>query len=106
MQSLALETEKEINKIIQNNKVVIKAYDAMTVMSYKSRNGEFRDGMKESALSCPNFVPVLFKENQILDMFGKLQLQYSNVSDKQQSVLQLMESPVSLKEIQSPYEKN
>lgn len=102
MQSLALETEKEINKIIQNNKGVIKAYDAMTVMSYKSRNGEFRDGMKESALSCPNFVPVLFKENQILDMFGKLQLQYSNVSDKQQSVLQLMESPVSLKEI--PYE--
>lgn len=103
MQSLALETEKEINKIIQNNKEVIKAYDAMTVMSYKSRNGEFRDGMKESALSCPNFVPVLFKENQILDIFGKLQLEDSTVSDKQQSVLQLMETPVSLKEIKSSY---
>lgn len=103
MQSLALETEKEINKIIQNNKKVIKAYDAMTVMSYKSRNGEFRDGMKESTLSCPNFVPVLFKEDQILDMFGKLQLQYSIISDKQRNVLHLMETPVSLKEFQSPY---
>lgn len=103
MQSLALGTEKEINKIIQNNKEVIKAYDAMTVMSYKSRNGEFKDGMKESAMSCPNFVPVLVKEHQILDVFGKLQLQYSNVSDKQQGVLQLLETPVSLKEIQSPY---
>nr|XP_034321768.1 uncharacterized protein LOC117688156 isoform X2 [Crassostrea gigas]XP_034321769.1 uncharacterized protein LOC117688156 isoform X2 [Crassostrea gigas] len=103
MQSLALETEKKINKIIQNNKEVIKAYDAMTVMSYKSRNRVFRDGMKESGLSSPNFVPVLVKENQILGMFGKLQLQNSNVSDKQQCVLQLMETPVSLKEIQSPY---
>lgn len=98
-----METEKELNKIIQNNNKVIKAHDAMAIMSYKSRNGEFRDGMKESGMSCPNFVPVLVKENQILDMFGKLQLQNSNVSDKQQSVLQLMEPPVSLKEIQSPY---
>uniref|UniRef100_A0A8W8P1K1 Uncharacterized protein n=1 Tax=Magallana gigas TaxID=29159 RepID=A0A8W8P1K1_MAGGI len=45
----------------------------------------------------------MVKENQILDMFGKLQLKNSNVSDKQQSVLQLMETPVTLKEIQSPY---
>nr|XP_034320212.1 uncharacterized protein LOC105324438 [Crassostrea gigas] len=103
LQTLAMETEKELNKIIQNNNEVIKAHDAMAIMSYKSRNGEFRDGMKESGMSCPNFVPVLVKENQILDMFGKLQLQNSNVSDKQQSVLQLMEPIVSLKEIQSPY---
>lgn len=103
LQTLALETEKELNKIIKNNNEVIKACDATAIMSYKSRNEEFRDGMKKSDLSCPNFVPVLVKENQILDMFGKLQLKNSNVSDKQQSVLQLMETPVSLKEIQSPY---
>nr|XP_034320216.1 uncharacterized protein LOC117687575 [Crassostrea gigas]XP_034320217.1 uncharacterized protein LOC117687575 [Crassostrea gigas] len=103
LQTLAMGTEKELNKIIQNNNEVIKACDAMAIMIYKSRNGEFRDGMKESGLSCPNFVPALVKENQILDMFGKLQLQNSNVSDKQQSVLQLIETHVSLKEIQSPY---
>ncbi|XP_052695450.1 uncharacterized protein LOC128173820 [Crassostrea angulata] len=102
-QTLAMETEIELNKIIQNNNEVIKAGDATAIMSYKSRNEKFRDGMKKSDLSCPNFVPVLVKENQILDMFGKLQLKNSNVSDKQQSVLQLMETPVTLKEIQSPY---
>lgn len=59
--------------------------------------------MKESSRSCPNFVPVLVNENQILNMFGKLQLQYSVVSDKQRSLLQLMETPVPIKEIQSPY---
>lgn len=103
MQSLAVETEKKLNKIIQNNKEMIKACDAMAVIGYKSRNGNFRDGMKESGLSFPNFSPGLVREEQILVMFGKLQLQDSIVSDKEQNVLQFMETPVSLKEIQSPY---
>lgn len=90
---MAMETEKELNKIIQNNKEMIKAYNVLVIMSYKSRNGEFRDGMKESGLSCPNFVPVLVKENQILDMFGKLNVQYSIISGKQRNMLQLMDTP-------------
>lgn len=94
---MAMETEKELNKIIQNNKEMIKAYNVLVIMSYKSRNGEFRDGMKESGLSCPNFVPVLVKENQILDMFGKLNVQYSIISGKQRNMLKLMDTP-------SPYE--
>lgn len=103
MQTLAVKTEKELNKIIKDNKKVIKTRDAKAIMSYKSRNREFRDGMKISSLSCPNFVPVLVNENHILDMFGKLQLHYSFVSDKQRNVLQLMETPVPIKEIKSPY---
>eukprot|EP00105_Crassostrea_gigas_P007529 XP_011421807.1 PREDICTED: uncharacterized protein LOC105324438 [Crassostrea gigas] len=102
-QTLAMKTEIELNKIIQSNNEVIKADDATAIVSYKSRNEKFRDGIKKSDLSCPNFVPVLVKENQILDMFGKLQLQYSIISDKQRNALQLMETPVYLKEIQSPY---
>lgn len=74
LQTLAMEAEKELNKKIQNNNEVIKADDATAIMSYTSRNEEFRDGMEISDLSCANFVPVLVKENQILDMFGKLQL--------------------------------
>lgn len=106
MQSLAVETEKKLNKIIQNNKEMIKACDAMAVIGYKSRNGNFRNGMKESGLSCPNFVPGLVKEDQILGMFGKLRLQDSIVSNKQQSLLQLMKTVVFLKEIKSPYGNN
>lgn len=105
IQTLAVETEKELNKIIQNNKEVIKACDAITVMSYKSRNWNFRHGIKESRLSCPNFVHGAIEEDQLLGMFGKLQLLDSIVSDKQRNVLKFMETPVSLKEIQSPYGK-
>lgn len=103
MQSLAVKTEKELNKIIQNNKEVIKACDAMTVMSYTSRNGKFRDGIKESGLSCPNLLPGLVKEDHIMEMFGKLQLHDSIVSNKQRTGLQIMKTHVFIKEIQSPY---
>lgn len=82
---------------------MIKACDAMTIMSYKSRNGKFRDGFKESGLSFPNFLLGLVEEDQIVGMFGKLQLHDSNVLDKQQSVRTLMKTPVLLKEIQRPY---
>lgn len=99
MQTFAVGTEKESNKIIQNNKDMIKACDAMTIMSYKSRNGKFRDGFKESGLSFPNFLLGLVEEDQIVGMFGKLQLHDSNVLDKQQSVRTLMKTPVFLKEI-------
>lgn len=99
MQNFAVGTEKESNKIIQNNKDMIKACDAMTIMSYKSRNGKFRDGFKESGLSFPNFLLGLVEEDQIVGMFGKLQLHDSNVLDKQQSVRTLMKTPVLLKEI-------
>lgn len=99
MQNFAVGTEKESNKIIQNNKDMIKACDAMTIMSYKSRNGKFRDGFKESGLSFPNFLLGLVEEDQIVGMFGKLQLHDSNVLDKQQSVRTLMKTPVFLKEI-------
>lgn len=103
MQNFAVGTEKESIKIIQNNKDMIKACDAMTIMSYKSRNGKFRDGFKESGLSFPNFLLGLVEEDQIVGMCGKLQMHDSNVLDKQQSVRTLMKTPVVLKEIQSPY---
>lgn len=66
-----MEIEIELNKIIQNNNEVIKVGDVMVIMSYKLRNEKFRDGMKKSDLFCLNFVFVLVKENQILDMIGK-----------------------------------
>lgn len=62
--------------------------------------------MKESGLSCPSLLPGLVKEDHIMRMFGKFQLQDDIVLDKQLSVLKLMKIPVSLKEIQSPYGKN
>lgn len=83
IQSLAAKTEKELNEITQNNKQLLTASDAVTIMSYNSINEKFRDGMKVhvSNLSYPNFLPGLVKEDQIVDMFGKLQMQSSIVSD-------------------------
>lgn len=103
MQSLAVATKTKLEKLIQNNKEMITACDAMAVIGYKSRNGNFRDGIKESGLSCPNFEPGLVKKDQIVSMFGKLQWHNSSVLNKRQNVRKLMKTPVVLKEIQSPY---
>lgn len=66
-----MKIEIELNKIIQSNNEVINVVDVMVIVSYKLRNEKFRDGIKKSDLFCFNFVFVLVKENQILDMFGK-----------------------------------
>lgn len=48
MQSSKVETEKEIDEIIQNYKRVINSGTAKSIIGYHSRNAKFRDGFQET----------------------------------------------------------
>lgn len=63
--------EKEMDEIIQNYKRIINSLNAISIIGYHSRNAKFRDGFKEMRYPCLQF---LIKNDQILDMFGGLQI--------------------------------
>lgn len=48
MQSSKVETEKEMDEIIQNYKRVINSRNAISIIGYHSKNAKFRDGFKET----------------------------------------------------------
>lgn len=100
MQSSKVETEKEMDEIIQNYKRVINSLNAISVIGYHSRNAKFRDGFKEMRYPCLQF---LIKNDQILYMFGGLQIQTNNESDEQPCTLTSVETPFVLNIIKSPY---
>lgn len=104
IQYLAAETEKELNRIMQNNKLVLKSYDAAAIMEYKSVNDKFRDGINKSSyrIPCPSFLPGLIEQDQIRYIFGGLQMQESIVSNKKPA-LKMRGTPVVSNTIQSPY---
>lgn len=77
IQSSAANTEKELNGIIQHCKSVLKSSEVTTIMSYKSINEQFRYRCHEFEFSCPTFLPGIIQEEQILVMFGGLQMKDS-----------------------------
>lgn len=58
MQSSKMETEKEMDEIMQNYKRVISSRNAIFIIGYHSRNAKFRDGFKETKYPCPKFYVV------------------------------------------------
>lgn len=106
IQSSAVETEKEVDKIIKNCKRVINSRNATSIIGYDSRNAEFRDGFKETKYPCPQYLCGVIKKDQILDMFGGLQIQKNNASDEQSCTLTTVETPVVLNIMKSPYGGN
>lgn len=102
MQSSKVETKKEMDEIIQNYKRGISSRNAISIVGYHSRNAKFRDGFNEVRYPCPQF---LIKKDQILDMFGGLQIQRNNESDEQSCTLTSVETPFVLNIIKSPYPK-
>lgn len=74
IQSFAANTEKELNGIIQHSKSVLKSSEVTTILSYKSINEQFRYQCHEFGFSCPTFLPGIIQEEQILVMFGELQM--------------------------------
>lgn len=106
IQSSAVETEKEVDKIIKNCKRVINSRNATSIIGYDSRNAEFRDGFKETKYPCPQYLCGVIKKDQILDMFGGLQIQKNNESDEQSCTLTTVETPVVLNIMKSPYGGN
>eukprot|EP00105_Crassostrea_gigas_P020545 XP_011439340.1 PREDICTED: E3 ubiquitin-protein ligase TRIM36-like [Crassostrea gigas] len=77
IQSFAANTEKELNRVIQHNKSVLKSSEVTAIMSYTSINEKLRYQCHEFGFSCPTFLPGMIQEEQILAMFGELQMQDS-----------------------------
>ncbi|XP_062590275.1 tripartite motif-containing protein 2-like [Saccostrea cucullata] len=100
-QSLAEKAEKEGNQIVKKNKDILRCYDATTILNYQSRNVDFRKGPGLPSFSCPKLLPGVIKENQIAEMFGFLQT--NNEVQKKPGMLKMMDEPVVLYTIQSPY---
>lgn len=77
IQSFAANTEKELNRVIQHNKSVLKSSEVTAITSYKSINEKFRYQCHEFGFSCPTFLHGMIQEEQILTMFGGLQMKDS-----------------------------
>lgn len=91
--SMAAISEKDLHKIINNSKSILKSSDTTSYLNYESRNDKFRDGLKKNDLPCPIFFP--WSEDQFLGIFGGL-----NTPKK------ILETIVNLGIIQSPWGSN
>lgn len=60
-QVLAAKAEKEVLGIIDFSENILKSSDATSIMTYESRNNNFRNEMKVTDLACPDFLPGLIK---------------------------------------------
>ncbi|XP_062620212.1 uncharacterized protein LOC134281793 [Saccostrea cucullata] len=98
--SFSEKAEKELSRIIQNNKNILESNDAIAVINYKSRNGDFRGGPKMPIFPCPLFLAGILEQDRIVDMFGFLQ---TEDDVKEAGMLKMMNDPVVLSTIQSFY---
>lgn len=95
MQSLATKTERELHKIINTCKSILKSSDATSFLNYESRNEKYLDGLKRNNLPCPVFFPGRITQEQFLGIFEGLKIPKK-----------IFETPVVLGIIQSPCESN
>ena len=101
----AATTERKLNKFIRNNKKILKSNDAKCILAYKSKNEDFKDGLKEMQILYPVFLSGTIKENQLQEMFGSLQ-RSSNLTQQGRGKLgmqKLMTNPYVLSTIKTPY---
>ncbi|XP_061165588.1 uncharacterized protein LOC133174482 [Saccostrea echinata] len=101
-QTLAEKAEKQLSQIIQENKDILKANDAIAIINYQSRNEDFRNGPELPRLSCPELLPGIIKQDQITDMLGFLTIGVK----KKPGGLKMMDEPAIISTIQSPYGLN
>lgn len=74
--------DKELCEIINISESILKSSDATSIMTFESRNDNFKKTLKEIDLTCTNFEPGLITREKVLDMFGGLKLQESIVTNK------------------------
>ncbi|XP_062590274.1 E3 ubiquitin-protein ligase TRIM9-like [Saccostrea cucullata] len=97
----AQKAAKEINQIVKENKDILKGNDVTAILNYQSRNKDFQKGPQLPSFSSPELLPGIIKENQIAEMFGFLQTR--DEQQKKQRLLKMMDDPVVLYTIESPY---
>ncbi|XP_078327924.1 uncharacterized protein LOC111113257 [Crassostrea virginica] len=106
VQSSIAKEEKEFNKVIQHNKGILESNDAKRILTYKSKNEQFRDGPRKLQISFPLFLPGNVHKKQLQVMFGPLQRLSNLTTDRTLGMQKLMLNPVVVSTIQTPYGKN
>lgn len=103
IRDLATQAEKDLLEIIDKSNNILKSNDATSIIRYKSKHDEYRDGLNKTELPWPIFIPGQITLAHVLDIFGELQMQRTTVTDKQPSLLKMLKTPVLLDTIQSPH---
>lgn len=92
IKSRAETTEKGLNGMISSIKNILISSDFTSIMNYESNNEKFKDVVKDINFPCPFFLPRPIKQKQVISMFGEIHL-----------LKKILETPVVLNTIQSPY---
>nr|XP_022303842.1 E3 ubiquitin-protein ligase TRIM36-like [Crassostrea virginica] len=64
---------QELDSVIKTSKGILKSNDAKCILTYQSKNKQFREGPKQVQPSYPKFLSGTIRENQLQEMFGSLQ---------------------------------
>ena len=96
---------QELESVIKTNKGILKSNDAKCILTYQSKNEQFRGGPKQVQLSYPMFLPGTIRENQLQEIFGSLQRSSNLASDGKHGMPKLMSNSVVVSTIQTPYGK-
>lgn len=85
----------DLNEMISTLKNNLISFDFTNMMSYESKNENCKDALKDADKLCPFFLRRPIKQKQVMSMFGEIHF-----------LKKILETPVVLNTIQSPYGKN
>ena len=105
LQSSIAKEEKELDTVIKNNKGIFESNNSKRILTYQSKNEQFRKGPEQMQMSYPMFFTGKIRQNQLLRMFGSLQSTNFIAPVRELGTKKLMSNPVILSAIQTPYSK-
>nr|XP_022307543.1 uncharacterized protein LOC111113544 [Crassostrea virginica] len=103
VQSSVAKEEKELDTVIQSSKGILKSNNVMCILTYLSKNEQFKRGPQHMQISIPMFLSGNINRNQLQEMFGPLTRSSDLTQDGQLSMQKLMSNPVVLSTIQTPH---
>ena len=106
VQSSVAKEEKELDTVIQSSKGILKSNDVMCILTYLSKNEQFKRGPQHMQISIPMFLSGNINRNQLQEMFGPLQKSSDLTQDGKHGMQTLMSNPVVVSTFQTPYGKN
>nr|XP_022303778.1 uncharacterized protein LOC111111228 [Crassostrea virginica]XP_022303779.1 uncharacterized protein LOC111111228 [Crassostrea virginica] len=106
VQSSVAKEEKELDTVIQSSKGILKSNDVMCILTYLSKNEQFKRGPQHMHISIPMFLSGNINRNQLQEMFGPLQRSSDLTQDGKHGMQTLMSNPVVVSTFQTPYGKN
>ena len=97
-QSLLARNKTELQTVVQSNKDILESNSASRILSYRSKNDEYRDGPKRIKSSRPHFTPGQLEHNQLQEIIGLLRTKRNVTSEhnRKPNLLQLQMSSVSI----------